>query len=51
MVFHAYDALAATQLAHSLIGCDFLISTTKVAHADGVALIVKLREISAVGTG
>ena len=43
-VFHAYDVLAATQLADSLIDCDLLISNTKVANTDGVELIVWLRK-------
>ena len=43
-VFHAYDFLAAMQLANFLIGCDLLISNTKVTGADGVGLIVQLRE-------
>ena len=42
-VFHAYDVLAATQLADSLIECDLLISNTKVTNTDGVELIVWLR--------
>jgi DNA-binding response OmpR family regulator len=42
-VFHAYDALSATQLAGALSYCDLLISNTKVAGADGVELIRQLR--------
>ena len=46
-VFHAYDVLAATQLANSLIECDLLISNTKVTDSDGVELIVALRKKTA----
>jgi two-component system, OmpR family, response regulator len=43
-VFHAYDALSATQLASALDGtCDLVISNTKVVGADGVELIRALR--------
>jgi two-component system, cell cycle sensor histidine kinase and response regulator CckA len=42
-VFHAYDALSATQLAGALQYCDLLISNTKVVGADGVELIRQLR--------
>jgi DNA-binding NtrC family response regulator len=42
-VFHAYDALSATQLAVALSHCDLVISDTKVVGADGVALIHRLR--------
>jgi DNA-binding response OmpR family regulator len=42
-VFHAYDALSATQLAIALHHCDLVISNTKVVGADGVALIRQLR--------
>jgi DNA-binding response OmpR family regulator len=38
-VFHAYDAMAATQLAAALEYCDLVISNTKVVGADGVELI------------
>jgi CheY-like chemotaxis protein len=43
IVFHAYDVLAAVQLIGSLVGCDLLISNTKVAGMDGVQLIAQLR--------
>jgi DNA-binding response OmpR family regulator len=44
-VFHAYDALSATQLASALDGtCDLVISNTKVVGADGVELIRAPRE-------
>jgi two-component system, OmpR family, response regulator len=44
-VFHAYDAMSATQLASALQDlCDLLITNTKVVGADGVDLIRKLRE-------
>jgi two-component system, OmpR family, response regulator len=43
-VFHAYDALSATQLASALQEiCDLLITNTKVVGADGVELIRQLR--------
>jgi DNA-binding response OmpR family regulator len=42
-VFHAYDALSATQLAIALPECDLVISNTKVVGADGVELIRHLR--------
>jgi DNA-binding response OmpR family regulator len=42
-VFHAYDAMSATQLAGALHYCDLLISNTKVVGADGVELIRELR--------
>lgn len=42
-VFHAYDAMSATQLAGALEYCDLVISNTKVVGADGVELIRKLR--------
>jgi CheY-like chemotaxis protein len=42
-VFHAYDALSATQLALGLQSCDLILSNTKVQGADGVELIVYLR--------
>ena len=42
-VFHAYDAMSATQLAGALEYCDLLISNTKVVGADGVELIRQLR--------
>jgi DNA-binding NtrC family response regulator len=44
IVFHAYDVRAATQLVESLVSCDLLISNTKVAGMDGVALIARVRE-------
>jgi DNA-binding response OmpR family regulator len=44
IVFHAYDVLSATQLAYALDRIDLLISNTKVAGADGVDLILRLRE-------
>jgi CheY-like chemotaxis protein len=43
-VFHAYDVLAATQLAFSLEPCDLVISDTKVTGADGVELVALLRQ-------
>jgi CheY-like chemotaxis protein len=42
-VFHAYDALSATQLALGLQSCALILSNTKVQGADGVELIVYLR--------
>jgi DNA-binding response OmpR family regulator len=42
-VFHAYDVLAATQLAFALNPCDLVLSNTKVEGADGVELVVQLR--------
>jgi DNA-binding response OmpR family regulator len=42
-VFHAYDALSATQLAASLDPVDLLISNTVVEGMDGVELIHLLR--------
>jgi DNA-binding response OmpR family regulator len=42
-VFHAYDVLAATQLAFALDPCDLVLSNTKVEGADGVDLVVQLR--------
>ncbi len=44
ILFHAYDVLSATQLAYILDRVDLLISNTKVAGADGVELILQLRE-------
>jgi DNA-binding response OmpR family regulator len=43
-VFHAYDVLAATQLAFALEPCDLVISNTKVEGADGIELIQYLRK-------
>jgi DNA-binding response OmpR family regulator len=43
-VFHAYDVLAATQLAHALVPCDLVLSNSKVEGADGVELVVQLRK-------
>jgi len=43
VVFHAYDAMSASQLAGALQHCDLLISNTKVVGADGVELIRELR--------
>jgi DNA-binding NtrC family response regulator len=43
-VFHAYDVLAAVQLAFGLRVCDLVISNTKVQGADGVDLIHQLRQ-------
>jgi CheY-like chemotaxis protein len=43
-VFHAYDALSATQLAKALPRVDLVMSNTKVVGADGVALIRQLRQ-------
>ena len=42
-VFHAYDVLAATQLAVALDPCDLVLSDTKFEGADGVELVVQLR--------
>ena len=42
-VFHAYDVLAATQLAFALDPCDLILSDTKVEGADGIELVVQLR--------
>jgi len=42
-VFHAYDVLAATQLAFALEPCDLVLSNTRVEGADGVELVVQLR--------
>jgi DNA-binding response OmpR family regulator len=42
-VFHAYDVLAAVQLAFGLAVCDLVISNTKVQGVDGVNLIHRLR--------
>ena len=42
-VFHAYDALSATQLTLALDACHLLISNTKVQGAAGVELINQLR--------
>jgi DNA-binding response OmpR family regulator len=42
-VFHAYDVLAATQLAFALNPCDLILSNTRVEGADGVELVVQLR--------
>jgi DNA-binding response OmpR family regulator len=42
-VFHAYDVLAATQLAFALDPCDLVLSNTRVEGADGVELVVQLR--------
>ena len=45
-VFHAYDALAATQLAMNLKVCDLVISKTKMAGLEtGVELILQLRQL------
>ena len=43
-VFHAYDVLSATQLAIALDACDLVITNTKVTGADGVELILYLRQ-------
>jgi CheY-like chemotaxis protein len=43
-VFHAYDVLAATQLAFSVLPCDLVVSDTKVEGSDGVELITMLRQ-------
>jgi CheY-like chemotaxis protein len=43
-VFHAYDALSAAQLAHSLDVCHLLISNTRVEGLAGVELIHQLRQ-------
>jgi DNA-binding response OmpR family regulator len=42
-VFHAYDVLAAAQLAFALNPCDLVLSNTKIEGADGVELVVQLR--------
>jgi Response regulator containing CheY-like receiver, AAA-type ATPase, and DNA-binding domains len=45
-VFHAYDALAATQLALNLKICDLIISNTKIAGMEtGAALVRQLRQV------
>jgi CheY-like chemotaxis protein len=43
-VFHAYDVLAATQLAVTMEFCDLVISNTKVEGMDGVELVALLRQ-------
>jgi DNA-binding response OmpR family regulator len=43
-VFHAYDVLAAVQLAVALEPCDLLLSNTRVQDVDGVDLIHRLRQ-------
>ena len=43
-VFHAYDGLAATELALSLKICDLVISNTRVDGETGVDLIHQLRK-------
>jgi CheY-like chemotaxis protein len=43
-VFHAYDVLAAVQLALQLPSIDLVISNTKVEGIDGVGLILRLRK-------
>jgi CheY-like chemotaxis protein len=43
-VFHAYDVLAAIQLAFTLEPCDLVICDTKVEGTDGVELIALLRQ-------
>jgi two-component system OmpR family response regulator len=43
-VFHAYDVLAAVQLALGLRICDLVISNTKVQGVDGISLIGRLRD-------
>jgi DNA-binding response OmpR family regulator len=43
-VFHAYDVLAATQLAFALEPCDLVLSNTKVEGADGAELVAQLRK-------
>jgi CheY-like chemotaxis protein len=43
-VFHAYDALSATQLAIALEPCDLVISNTGVEGADGIEVIQYLRK-------
>jgi DNA-binding NtrC family response regulator len=42
-VFHAYDALSATQLALGLSLCDLVITNTKVVGADSIEVIEYLR--------
>ena len=43
-VFHAYDALSATQLAFSLDTCHLVISNTRVEGVPGIELIRELRQ-------
>jgi DNA-binding response OmpR family regulator len=43
-VFHAYDALAAVQLAVALEPCDLVISDAMVQGLNGVDLIQRLRQ-------
>jgi DNA-binding response OmpR family regulator len=43
-VFHAYDVLAAVQLAVGLRLCDLVISNSKVEGADGIGLMHQLRD-------
>ena len=43
-VFHAYDVLAAAQLAFALEPCHLVISDTHVEGADGIELIHYLRK-------
>lgn len=43
-VFHAYDGLAATELALALRVCDLVISNTRVEGEAGVDLIHRLRK-------
>lgn len=43
-VFHAYDVLAATQLALTLDPCHLVLSDAKVEGMDGVELINLLRK-------
>ncbi len=42
-VFHAYDALSASQLALGLAFCDLVITNTKVVGADSIEVIQYLR--------
>jgi two-component system, OmpR family, response regulator len=42
-VFHAYDGLAATELAFSIHQVDLVISNTRVGGLPGVSLIYQLR--------
>jgi two-component system cell cycle response regulator CpdR len=44
VVFHAYDALSAVQLALQLPSIDLVITNTKVEGMDGVGLILRLRK-------
>jgi two-component system OmpR family response regulator len=43
-VFHAYDGLAAIELALSLTRCDLIISDTRIDGMPGIELIRHLRQ-------